>query len=297
VDLSQLEVLVAVAQERGFSRAAARLHRTQPAVSQSVRRLEEEVGTPLVDRSSKDGTLTATGLVLLGFAQQMLNLRRDARTAIQELGDLRRGKLTIAANEYTVMHLLPLLGTFRSRHPQVRVEVRRTLASQIPSEVLNREAEMGVLTYRPTNPGLAILPFETDDLILLVAREHALSRRTRVSIRDLGGESFLAHNVRSPNRERVIQTFERFRTPLHIVMELPTLEAIKLLVEKGLGVALMPRRAAELEIARGSLVAIEVPEMRLARSILLIHRKGASLSHAAHAFLACVGERAEPARS
>lgn len=285
MDLSELEVLVAVAQERGFSRAAARLHRTQPAVSQAVRRLEEEVGAPLVDRSSKDGTLTAAGTLLQSFALQMLNLRRDAQAAVLDLAHLGRGKLSIAANEYTVTHLLPFLGLFRRRHPQVRVEVRRGLASRIPMEVLGREAELGVLTYRPTNPGLTVIPFAEDDLVLLVASGHPLAGRKSVWIRELASESFLAHNVRSPNRERVVRTFEQLRTPLNIAMELPTLEAVKRLVEEGLGVALMPRRAAEGEVARGSLIAIRVPEMRIPRSVVLIHRKGVGLSHAATAFL------------
>ncbi|HEY6101420.1 MAG TPA: LysR family transcriptional regulator, partial [Anaeromyxobacter sp.] len=106
MDLSALEVLVAVAQEKGFSRAAERLGRTQPAVSQAIRRLEEDVGTRLVDRSSKDGTLTAAGALLYGHAQQLLNLRRDAEVAVRELHHLHRGKVVVAANEYTVLHLL-----------------------------------------------------------------------------------------------------------------------------------------------------------------------------------------------
>ena len=109
MDINQLEVVVAVAQEKSFSRAAETLHRTQPAVSQAIRRLEAELGEPLFDRSSKDGTLTAAGLVLFEFAQQMLNLRRHAHTALRELKNLHRGKLTLSANEYTVMYLLPLI--------------------------------------------------------------------------------------------------------------------------------------------------------------------------------------------
>src|SRR3979490_2592113 len=101
MDINQLEVFLAVAQEKSFSRAAESLHRTQPAVSQAIRRLETELGEPLFDRSSKDGTLTAAGRVLFDFAQQMLNLRHHAHTAIKELKDLHHGKLTLSATEYT----------------------------------------------------------------------------------------------------------------------------------------------------------------------------------------------------
>lgn len=294
MDLSQLEVLLAVAQERGFSAAAERLHRTQPAVSQALRRLEGEIGSPLVDRSSKDGTLTAAGRVLYEYGQQLLNLRRDALDAIQELGSLRRGKVSIAANEHTVMHLLPIAAAYRRRHPRIRIEVRRSLASRIPSEVLGRDVEMGIITYRPAHPGLAAVPIATDDLALLVPPGHPLAGRAQVSIRELGAESFLAHNVRSPYREHVVLSFERHRTPLNIVMELPTLESIKRLVEDGLGVALMPRRAALSETSRGQLVALAVREMRLERHIYLVHRRAAALSHAALAFLACARGKGEP---
>jgi DNA-binding transcriptional LysR family regulator len=287
VELSHLEVLVAVAEEKGFSRGAERLHRTQPAVSQTVRKLEEEIGRPLFDRSSNDATLTDAGEVLYAYARQMLNLRRDARAALQELGDLRRGKVVMAANEYTVLHLLPIVSEYRRLHPEVKVEVKRSLASEIPSELLRRDVEVGLLSYRPAQPGLAAVSVARDDLALLVAPGHRLARRAAVSIRDLGEESFLAHNVRSPNRERVLRTFERYQTPLHIELELPSLEAIKRLVERGLGVALMPRRVAEAEIGRGDVVALTVREMRFRRPIYVAYRAGADLSQAVRAFLAC----------
>lgn len=287
MELSPLEVLVAVAQERSFSRAAERLRRTQPAVSQAIRRLEEEVGTPLVDRSSKDGTLTAAGRVLYDHAQQLLALRREALVALQELRDHRRGKVSLAANEYTVTHLLPVLRVYRARFPDLRIEVKRSLASEIPSEVLQRQVELGVVTYRPAQPGLATVPIASDELALLVAPGHPLARRAQVSVRELGAERFLAHNVRSPNRERVLRTFERHRTRLDIVMELPTLDAVKRLVAEGLGVALMPRPAAQVEIARGEVVALVVRELRLERPVQLLYRATAKLSHAAQAFVEC----------
>ena len=292
MELSQLEVLVAVAQEKGFSRAAQRLRRTQPAVSQAIRRLEAEIGAPVFDRSSKDATLTDAGRVLYGYALQLLNLRRDARGAIHELADLKRGRVVVAANEYGVLHLLPVVEAYRARHPEIRVEIRRSLGSEIPSEVLRRDVELGVVTYHPPQPGLRTMTIGNDDLVLLVAPGHRLARRAEVSIRDLGTERFLAHNVRSPFRERAVQTFERHRTPLHIAVELPTLEAIKRLVERGLGVALIPRRVAQEELARGDVVALEVREMRLERAVHLLHREGAELSQAARAFVICAREAA-----
>lgn len=285
MDINQLEVLIAVATERGFSRAADKLYRTQPAVSQAIRRLEEEVGEPLFDRSSKDGTLTASGQILLKYAQQILNLRRDAKLAVKDLKDLQRGKVTLGANEYTVMYLLPVISVYRVRHPHIKIEVKRDLASRIPSEVLKRDVEIGIVSFRPHDQALQTVPVATDELALIVAPEHPLAGKKVISVKELGVESFIAHNVRSPYRERVVQTFEKHRTPLNISMELPTLEAIKRFVEQGMGVALVPRLAARAEIERRQVAALTVREMRLERKLYLIYRKGAKLSHAARAFL------------
>jgi DNA-binding transcriptional LysR family regulator len=285
MDINQLEVLVAVAQEKSFSRAAETLHRTQPAVSQAIRRLETEIGEPLFDRSSKDGTLTAAGRVLVGFAQQMLNLRHSAHAAVKELKDLHRGKLTLGANEYTVMYLLPLLPVFRARHPHIKIEVKRSLASRIPSEILGRETEIGIVSFRPSDPAVASVAVLTDELALIVSPDHPLAAKKIVSVRELGAESFIAHNVASPYRERVIRTFEKYKTPLNISMEMPTLEAIKRFVEQGMGVALVPRLAAQSEIARRQVAALSVREMKFERRLHLVYRKGATLSHAARAFL------------
>jgi len=285
MDINQLEVFLSVAQEKSFSRAAEALHRTQPAVSQAVRRLEAELGEPLFDRSSKDGTLTAAGRVLLDFAQQMMNLRHHAHSAIRELRDLHRGKLSLSANEYTVMGLLPLIPTFRARHPHIKIEVKRSLASRIPSEILGRGVEIGVVTFKPGDIAISSIPVTMDELALIVAPSHPLAEKKKVSVRELGAETFIAHNVPSPYRERVIKTFEKYRTPLNISMEMPTLEAIKRMVENGMGVALVPRLTVETEIERGLLAAITVKEMRLERRLYLIYRKGATLSHAAKAFL------------
>jgi len=285
MDMNQLEVLIAVAQEKSFSRAAERLHRTQPAISQAIRRLETEIGEPLFDRSSKDGTMTAAGRLLLGHAQQMLNLRQSAHAAIKELKGLHRGKLSLSANEYTVMYLLPLLPVFRGRHPHIKIEVKRSLASRISSEILARETEIGIVSFKPSDPAITSVAVLTDELALIVPVKHPLAAKKIVSVRELGAESFIAHNVPSPYREKVVRTFEKYRTPLNISLEMPTLEAIKRFVEGGMGVALVPRLAAQAEIARGQVAALTVREMKLERRLYLVYRKRASLSHAARAFL------------
>ena len=136
MDLYQLETFLAVFEEKGFSRAAIRMRRTQPAISHAVRKLEEEIGEPLFERASRDGALTAAGELLRVYAERLLRLRGETVNALEELRSLERGRLTIAANEYTCLWLLPVLDTFRRDYPHIGVTVQRSLASQI---LLNRK--------------------------------------------------------------------------------------------------------------------------------------------------------------
>jgi DNA-binding transcriptional LysR family regulator len=286
MDLAQLEVFLAVARERRFSRAAQKLYRTQSAISQSIRKLEEEVGELLFDRSSRDGLLTDAGRVLQEYAERLLNLRADAQEALAELKELQKGKLVISANEFTALYLLPLLAEFRRLHPMVKITVNRSLGSHIPDDVLRHNSELGVLTYDPQDPQLRSTVVYLDELIFVVPPSHPLAKQQQVSIRQLGAESFVAHNVPSPYRDKVLQAFKRHKTPLHMGVELPTLQAIKLFVAMGNGVALVPEMSVEQELKRGELVRIPVRELRIQRKLRLIYRKQASLSHAGQAFLA-----------
>src|SRR5579862_861299 len=286
MDLAQLEVFLAVARERRFSRAAQKLYRTQSAISQSIHKLEQEVGELLFDRSSRDGLLTDAGRVLQEYAERLLNLRADAQAALAELKELQKGKLVISANEFTALYLLPLLAEFRRLHPMVKITVNRSLGSRIPDDVLRHSSELGVLTYDPQDPQLRSTVLYLDELIFVVPPSHPLAKQQQVSIRQLGAESFVAHNVPSPYRDKVLQAFKRHKTPLHMGVELPTLQAIKLFVAMGNGVALVPEISVEQELSRGELVRIPVRELRIQRKLRLIYRKAASLSHAAQAFLA-----------
>lgn len=297
MELFQLEAFVAVVREGGFSKAAKVLYRTQPAVSQTIRRLEDEVGQPLFDRSSRRGVLTDAGRVLLEHAERLVNFKEQALSAVADLQQLRRGRLVIATNELTCLYLLPLLHEFRGRYPAVHLSVHRGLASRIPSDVRDFAAELGVVTYRPSDPQLASVVVYHDQLAFVVPRGHRFTRRREVSIKDLGGESFVAHHVSSPYRARVVDTFRRRRVALQMPVEMPTIDAIKRFVAAGHGVALLPAVAVESDLARGELVRVRVPELAFERPVRLIWRKNGALSHAAAAFLAIAEARAASPRT
>jgi DNA-binding transcriptional LysR family regulator len=250
-----------------------------------VRKLEDEVGEPLFDRSSRDGTLTDAGKVLHEYATRILNLRQEARASLEELRQFQRGTLVIAANEFTSLYLLRALEEFRRFCPMIKIIVHRSLASSIPEQVLDHTVELGVLSFRPESPQLKSIVVFCDELVFVVPPSHPLAKTKQVSIRQLGAESFIAHNVSSSYRLKVLEAFKRYKTPLNISVEMPTLEAIKRFVAAGNGVALIPGLAVEPELARGELVCIPVKELKVERELRIAYRKGAQLSHAAQAFL------------
>ncbi len=288
MELHQLETFLAVAEERSFSRAAVRLHRTQPAVSQVIRKLEAAVGEMLFDRAARDGSLTAAGVLLRDYALRLLALRREASSALGELKSLERGSLQLAANEYTCIYLLQAIDRFRREFPHITVAVHRMLASHIPEELNLRAFELGMVSFRPDPAQFRAIAVYADSLAFIVSPGHRLAGARRVSINGLGEEVFIAHNVASPLRRKVIETFQRYRTPLKMEIELPTIEAIKRFVAMGNGVALVPHLTVARELESGELVRVTVDELEVRRLLRLVHRRQATLSYAARAFLRTV---------
>lgn len=286
MDLAQLEIFLSVAEEKSFSRAAEKMLRTQPALSIAIKRLEEELGETLFDRSSKSGTLTEAGHILLSYAQRMINLRDEARDSIAELRGMYRGRLTIGANESTSLYLLPeLLLDYRKLYPNIKIEVFRNVSERIPTEVLERNLDFGFLSYDPKNPQLQSIELNRDELVLVVPPGHRFVGRRQVTVKELGDEQFVAHNVKTPARTRIFELFARHDTPLNICIELATLETIKAFVELEAGIAILPRLAVRDELIAGRLVEVPVKGMKIDKVVRLVFRRENTLSHAAKCFL------------
>src|SRR5271169_230276 len=175
MELFQLETFLTVAREGSFSRAAKKLFRTQPAVSQTIRKLEVELGEPLFDRSSRDGVLTDAGRVLENYARRLLNTRSEALVALDELRQMLKGKLAVSANEFTCLYLLPVLDEFRRLYPTIKISVHRSLASRIPEALLNRTVELGVTSFQPNTPDLRAIRVYRDQLTFVVQSKHPLA--------------------------------------------------------------------------------------------------------------------------
>jgi DNA-binding transcriptional LysR family regulator len=288
MELHPLRVFLTVATEKSFSRAAEKLLRTQPAISLSIQRLESELSEKLIDRSAKDLLLTDAGRIVLEYARRFENLQGDLDNALAELRDKSSGRLTIGANESCTLYLLDHIERYRRRYPKIKVQIRRSLSSKIPGELIDGDLELGILTYDPEDERLVSTVIYTDHLAFIVSPVHRLAARARVSITELGNETFIAHNVVSPYRAVVLREFQRHKVPLNMELEMPTVESIRKMVQRNEGVAFLPRMCVNDELKQNILCEVKVKEMNVDRQIRLVYPARRGLSHAAKAFLELV---------
>lgn len=288
MELYALQVFYTVATEKSFSRAAEKLNRTQPAISLAVQRLESELGEKLLDRTGREVLLTDAGRVVLEYAKRFQNIGQELELSLAELRDRAAGRLVVGANESTALYLLQHIQQYRRRYPKIKVQVRRSLSSQIPSQLIQGDLELGAISFEPGDARLASTEIYVDHLAFVVSPEHRLAARESVSIRELGMETFIAHNVLSPYRETVLREFQRHKVPLNMDVEMPTVETIRKMVQRNEGVAFLPRMCVEQEIEQGLLREVRVEELHVERIIRLVYPARRALSHAARAFLELV---------
>jgi DNA-binding transcriptional LysR family regulator len=289
MELHTLQVFLTVATERSFSRAAEKMFRTQPAISLALQRLELELGEKLIDRTGKDLILTDAGNTVLDYARRFQSLKLELDNSLDELRDNSAGRLAIGANESSTLYLLQHIRRYRELYPKVKVQVRRSLSSKVPDELIDGNLELGVVSFDPADERIKSKVIYTDSLAFVVSPQHRLAHRKVVSIGDLGGEIFIAHNVVSPYRDLVLREFQAHKTPLNMSVEMPTIEAIRKLVQSNMGVAFLPRMCVEQEIEQKMLCEVRVKELHVERKIRLVYPARRALSHAARAFLEVLG--------
>jgi DNA-binding transcriptional LysR family regulator len=215
----------------------------------------------------------------------MLNLREEIRKSMKELRGIERGQVSLGVNESSIHALLPALARYRELHAGIHIRVHRVFSRDVPREVLSHQLDIGVISYIPEETELSAVEFYRDNLTVVVWPGHRLAKRREVDITDLCDETFIGHIVESPHRQRVVQLFARYHVPLHMDIEMPTIESIKLFVQMKKGVAIVPRMCVGQEIAQGMLREISMRQMRIQRRLYLVYRRDRPLTVAAQAML------------
>jgi DNA-binding transcriptional LysR family regulator len=291
MELLQLEHFLAVAEEGSFTRAAARVCRTQSAVSQSVKKLEEAIGVPLFARDMPELSLTEAGRAMVERARRMLLLRDDAIRQVGELRNLSSGSLSIAAHESAALYLLPgPLRRYFERFPRIKVGIHRRRLDEIPRQVMDREFDIGFVKDQPAFQELRAVLVFSDEMILIGSPRHPFSARTRVQVRDLGSEAFMMHHGCAATEQRILRLFESYGTHCNIAAELWSFESIKHFVQQDVGLAFVPRLTVLQELTEGTLVGIPLEGLDMPRRIFMVYRNSGYVSDSAQQFIDVMGQ-------
>ena len=291
MDLDQLHTFLEIVRLKSFSKAAETCFRTQPAISAQVRQLEQELNTSLFDRLGTRIALTPAGRILAEYAEQILDLRRRAQDAINELERVPRGALMIAANEATCMYVLPrVFSNYAQRFPNVELLVERIYGAKVVQAVMENQADFGFTQLPVEERKLQIVKIHSDEIQLIVPAGHPLASRHSVSCQDI-----VAHPLLMPKsgntRSRLNAWMEMVEDLIHISMELDSTEMIKRFVMAGLGISFVAASHSREEVESGRLVALSLAPEPVIRHIGLIYRKDKALSRAALGFIDAVLEQ------
>jgi DNA-binding transcriptional LysR family regulator len=292
--LHQLRIFLAVARHNSYSRAAEELHLTQPAVSAQVRELERGLDATFFERVGRTIVLTEAGKELHSYAQQVCALIDEARLVMEELDELKRGRIALAAVSTAGAYVLPsLLEAFRRRHPGITVSLEVANRATVQRRLFQNEVDLIVMGRPPEALPHVAEPFLADELVLIASPAHPLAKTKKIPVERLARELFIAREVGSGTRLNADEFFRQQGVKASVGMELGDTSAVKEAVAAGLGVALVSRHAIRMEVALGRLVVLDVKGLPLRRQWYVVHRQDKRLSRAATAFKAFLLTSAE----
>lgn len=297
--LRQLEVFLAVAREKSFSRAARRIRSSQPTLSEHVGELERELGRKLFVRRGREVTLTEAGRVFDQYASRVVATVEEARQAMDELDGLSHGSLLLGASTTPGLYVMPgIIAAFRARYPGVELKLQVANSQVIEGRVKDRELDLGVVGGHSVAPGEECLAAGLlDELVLIVPPGHAWAARREIAPERLADQPLLLREVGSATRSVTERALQRAGVTFKSVMELDHTEAIKQSVMAGFGVAFVSTYAVRGEVASGRLRAVRLRGLRVQRHFHVIHHESRRVTASARAFMELLAQAARPKRS
>jgi LysR family transcriptional regulator, transcription activator of glutamate synthase operon len=286
MDLRQLRYLVALAEEGSFTRAAESVHIAQPAVSQQIRRLEEQLGIALVERTTRRVALTDAGELLVVRARRILAELEAAETELQALSGMYAGHVTIGAmHTMGPVDLSLALALFNERHPNVHFTVREQSSEEMAEMLRVDELDLAFLsvTERIESRGLGLHQLVSEELVVLLPRSHRLGKRKQVRMAELADEPFISFRAGARLRELLFAAGREAHFEPRVTLESNESQRVRRLVSRGLGVAILPRSDAEGPGADVAVATLSEPTLR--RDITLAWREGRRHAPAAAEFL------------
>lgn len=292
MDMKRLDFFCQVVELKSFTRAAEKLHLTQPTVSEGVRLLEETLGESLLDRMGREVLPTPAGKVLYRYARRILQLRDEAKRAVGELRESGGGLLSIGASTIPGAYLLPrLIETFSKEFPGAEVSLKISGTGKILDDLVHERLELALVGGMSPVRGLDWHACFGDELLLIVPPEHRWATRGEIEPSELLEEPMLLREAGSGTRTTLEQYLQQHKVEpakLHVLAEMGSNEAVKQGVRGGLGVAVISGLSVSDEIVRGDLVALKLAGEPLSRPFYLVQRSGRQLTSVGEKFLGLV---------
>ena len=286
MDIRDLQVFLAVSTRLNFTRAGEDVHLSQPSVSVRMRQLEEELGVKLFEQLGKRVALTEAGQLLVPYAIRVIAAMSDARDAIDGLQGLERGALRIGASTTPGMYVIPrTIAHFKRRYPKIEVHLAVKDTRQIEEGVIRNEFDFGFVGGHLAGDEVDVLPWITDEIILIVPLGHRLAGKRSVTPQDLSSEKFIFREQGSATRAVVATHLRKCHIEVAAVMEIENPESVKKAVQNGLGIAFISAFAAETDLKAKTLVAVEIRNLKIRRELKIVYRRDKHLSRAAQTFI------------
>lgn len=275
INLHHLRVFAAVAEQRGFSRAAAALHLSQPAVSKAVRQLERQVGVPLVERAGRASHLTAAGERLAARARELFGVEATAEEELRALRGLEAGSLRVGASTTIATYLLPpILASFHDAHPAIALRLVSANTRAITRALLERRLDIALVEGPVEHPRIEARRWRSDELVVIAPPGHRLVARRKVGAHDLLTERFVVREQGSGTREVAERALSKHGVQPSIALQLGSTEAVKQAVAAGLGLAIVSRYAAADQLALGRIALLRLRDVELGRALTELRLKG-----------------------
>jgi len=285
MDFDQIHTFLEIVRLKSFSKAAQTCYRTQPAISAQIRQLEHELKAELFERFGSRISLTTAGKLFAQYAEQMLDLRRQAQNALNELETSPRGELVIAANEATCIYVLPaVFAEYKNQFPGVQLQVNRSYGSRVVEAVMENVADFGLTQLPVAEKRVQIVDILRDEIHCVVPAGHPLASAERVGCDDLIPYPLLLPQS-GMTRSRLNTWFERVEDEIRVSMELDSTETMKRFVKAGLGLCFLAASNCREDVAAGALKSIPLAPEPMVRRLGLIYRKDKALSKAAMGFI------------
>ncbi|MBA6066263.1 transcriptional regulator CynR [Pseudomonas mosselii] len=283
-----IQYFLAVAQHHSFTRAAAALHVSQPALSQQVRQLEESLGAQLFDRSGRTTRLTDAGEVYLRYAKRASQELQEARRAIHDVGDLSRGSLRVAVTPTFTSYLIgPLVEAFHGRYPNITLNLSEIAQERMEQMLQLDELDVGIAFDERHAQDIDTSPLLVETLALVVGSQHPLAQASAIGPQALNDESMILLSAEFATREQIERYCRQHGIRPQVLMEANAIGAVIEVVRRTTLSTLLP---ANIVLAHDDLAAIALDPLRLQRTAVLMQRRGVYQTAAARAFLALAKE-------